>query len=52
MALRVKSLPPTGNGLAPYAGREVDLEGEVVDDPEPADSLLAVRLRVDTANGE
>ncbi len=50
--LRVKALPPLGEGLAPFLGREVDLVGAVVDDPQPADGLLMVRLSVEKVNGE
>ncbi|HJW88606.1 MAG TPA: ComEC/Rec2 family competence protein [Dehalococcoidia bacterium] len=50
--LRVKALPPPGEGLAPFLGREVDLVGTVLDDPQPADGLLVVRLRVEKVNDE
>jgi len=50
--LRVKALPPPGEGLVPFLGQEVDLVGTVVDDPQPADGLLMVRLRVEKINGE
>lgn len=50
--LRVKALPPPGEGLAPFLGRQVDLVGAVVDDPQPTDGLLMVRLRVEKINGE
>ena len=50
--LRVKALPPPGEGLAPFLGREVDLEGAVVDGPQPADGLQMVRLSVERVNGE
>ncbi len=50
--LRVKALPPPGEGLVPFLGQEVDLVGTVVDDPQPRDGLLMVRLRVEKVNGE
>lgn len=50
--LRVKALPPPGEGLVPFLGREVDLEGAVVDGPQPADGLQMVRLSVERVNGE
>lgn len=50
--LRVKALAPPGEGLAPFLGREVDLVGAVVDDPQPTYGLLLVRLRVERVNGE
>ena len=50
--LRVKALAPPGEGLAPFLGREVDLVGAVVDDPQPTDGFLMVRLSVEKVNGE
>jgi len=50
--LRVKALPPPGEGLVPFLGQEVELVGTVADDPQPAGGLLMVRIRVEEVNGE
>jgi competence protein ComEC len=50
--LRVKAFSPPGEGVAPFLGQEVELVGTVVDDPQPTDGLVMVRVRAEKVDGE